>query len=201
MARDTRRVRLGAGEYLYREHDRCPQVALVISGSVRVFKLGQAGREITLYHVHAGEVCLVNLLCAFLGSSTPAGAQVETPVEALVVPAERFRDWIRTNPAVLSYVFATIAKHVVDLMALVEEVAFQKMDRRLGQLLLERLAQPGLASGILRTTHEELAAELGSVREVVSRLLKDFERHGAITMARGRITLRDETALRQHCER
>ena len=191
---------LPAGVFFYREGDLCPSFALVGRGEIRVFKTSVTGREITLYHVQDGEPCLVNVLCVFLGRPAMASAIVEAPTDAVVVPAAVFREWVSAYDSVRRFVFETMAARVVDVMTLVEEVAFGKMDARLAQLLVRRFSMKGLALRVLSTTHEELAAELGTAREVVSRLLKEFERLGAIGLARGRVDLRDGALLQRLAE-
>lgn len=190
-------VSLGVGETFYGEGDVLQVFAIVGAGDIRVFKSSPSGREITLYHVQAGESCLVNMLCVFLDRPAMASARTEMPTQAVVIPAPVFRAWIRTEDSVRGMVFATMASRLVDVMTLVEEVAFRKMDLRLAELLARRFSKEGLVPGVVVTTHEELAAELGTVREVVSRLLKDLERIGVITIGRGRIELRDDTLLRR----
>jgi CRP/FNR family transcriptional regulator len=187
---------LSTGAYFYREGTACGDFGLVGCGDIRVFKTGETGREITLYHVQDGQPCLVNMLCVFLGRPAMASAVVELPTEAVVIPAAEFRDWMRNSHAVRSFVFETMAGRFVDVMTLVEEIAFRNMDRRVAELLVRRFSPRGIPLRQISATHEELAAELGTAREVVSRLLKEFERLGAITLARGRIELKDEAALR-----
>ena len=200
LAQATAAVHLPAGGFFYREGDRCPSFALVGRGEIRVFKTSVTGREITLYHVQDGQPCLVNVLCVFLGRPAMGSAIVEAPTEAVVVPAAAFREWVSAYDRVRRFVFETIAARVVDVMTLVEEVAFRKMDARLAQLLVRRFSMKGLPLRVLSTTHEELAAELGTAREVVSRLLKEFERLGAIGLARGRVDLRDGALLQRLAE-
>lgn len=193
-------VSLGAGEVFYREGDVGEVFAVVGSGDIRVFKTSGTGREISLYHVQDGEPCLVNMLCVFLGRPAMASARAEAPTEAVVIPAPRFREWVRSDDSVRNFVFETIATRFVDVMTLVEEVAFRKMDVRLAELLLRRFSHKGVPLGVAETTHEELAAELGTAREVVSRLLKEFERTGMVSVARGRLELRDGGQLRRMVE-
>ncbi len=188
---------LPPGAFLFRDGDRCEQFTLVGRGSVRVFKTGETGREITLYHVQAGESCLMNTLCVFLGTPARATALVEAPLEALAFPRPVFLEWLRTNDAVRSFIFETMARRLFDVMTLIEAIAFGKMDLRLAHLLCRRFANNGLPLRTISTTHEEIAGELGTAREVVSRLLREFERLRVLETARGRILLRDEDALRR----
>jgi CRP/FNR family transcriptional regulator len=184
-------LRLPAGATVYREGGDMGGVALVASGNVRVYKTGESGREITLYHVHDGETCLVNMMCVFLNKPAIASAQAETPIEAVMLRPEAFREAVQNDDALRRYIFESMSSRMVDVMTLIEEIAFHRVDARLEALLLDRFAlEPTLA-----TTHEWIAAELGTAREVISRLLKDLERRGAIELRRGHIALLDRTKL------
>lgn len=193
-------VSLGTGDFFYHEGDVIEVFALVGRGDIRVFKSAPSGREISLYHVQDGESCLVNMLCVFLGRPAMASARIEVPTEGVAIPAPTFREWVRAEDSVRDFVFAAMSGRLVDVMTLVEEVAFHKMDVRLAELLVRRFSQKGATAGIVVATHEELAAELGTAREVVSRLLKDFERTGMLSVGRGRLELRDDVQLRHMVE-
>ena len=179
--------------FFYRDGDMCGQVALVGRGSIRVFKSSETGREVTLYHVQDGEPCLVNMLCVILGKAATATAQTEIDTEVVTFPGAVLRQWVGTSEPLRNFIFETMAARVVDVMMRVEEVTFHRMDSRLATLLLQRFAQ----HSVITATQEDLAAELGTVREVVGRLLQEFMRRGAIRAARGRVELRDEAILRQ----
>jgi CRP/FNR family transcriptional regulator, anaerobic regulatory protein len=187
---------LPAGKTFYSEGEMCGLFAFVGKGNIRVFKTAESGRQMTLYHVRDREACLVNLLCLFLGRPAMASAVVETPTEAVVFDGGVFRNWMDNHAVVRRFVFEAIARRFVEVMTLVEEIAFAKMDRRVAGLLLRRFS----LDRAFAVTHEELATELGTAREVVSRLLKDFERAGAILMARGRLELRNASLLRDYAD-
>ncbi len=198
MLAAARLIHAEPGTIFVREGDKCPQFAIIAAGRLRVFKIGENGREITLYQVIEGQTCLANMVCAFLDAPCPATAVVDEPLDALVVPAAMFREWIRTQDVIRQHVFTTIITRLMDLMSLVEEVSFRKMDRRLADFLLRRFPEGKKAiMPEVNVTHEEIASELGSAREVVSRLLKEFERVGAVDTARGRIVLRDKNRLQR----
>lgn len=187
---------LTPGAPFYQQGRTCPLVALIALGNIRVFRLSESGREITLYHVGEGETCLVNLLCAFLKCASPASAIAQSSVTALVVPADQFRTWVQTTPALQDFIFSRISERVIELMLLVEEVAFHGMDQRLAELLCRRAQQCDRKPREVEATHEQLAADLGAAREVVSRLLKDFERCGAVELGRGSVRIADVGLLR-----
>lgn len=201
---ETRREMLGAARPVTLKKDtiyiddggRTDVMALVGDGHLRVFKTSESGREITLYGVGSGEICLLNLLCVLTGIRAPATARVEETVKAVVFKGEDFRRWIGSDAAIRAEVFTLLAGSVVATMSLVEEIAFKKMDVRLAAYLWAQLPDHDRAGGQVELTHEQIAADLGSAREVISRLLKEFERQGAVSLGRGRITLSDPDTLR-----
>ena len=188
-------VRVQPGGYFVCEGDHAPGVGLIGEGALRVFKSSESGREITLYWVRAGEFCLLNLLGAMTGVTSPASARVEEEVTALVIPHDTFRAWIGSETSLRTHVFSIMTAGMIDVMTLVEEIAFKKLDIRLAQYLCDGFFGSGGTSE-LQVTHENIAAELGSAREPISRLLKDFENQGAILLSRGRITLNDAAGLK-----
>jgi CRP/FNR family transcriptional regulator len=190
-------VRLEAGSYFLREGDSCAQFAVLVSGRMRVYKLGENGHEITLYHVGAGEACPLNVSCILSDRPVPAMARVEEDVEALVIPAATFRQWMAQHESLRTFVYQTFSARLTEMMSLVEEVAFRRMDQRLARRLHDILLQDGATRASVEITHAELASDLGTAREVVSRLLKEFERLGAITLARGKIALKNAALLRE----
>ncbi|HSQ60702.1 MAG TPA: Crp/Fnr family transcriptional regulator [Acidobacteriota bacterium] len=189
-------VRLSAGDYFLQEGDVCASFAVVLSGRMRVFKLGEGGQEITLYHVGGGEACPLNVSCILSDRPVPATARVEEDVEALVIPARTFRRWVAEYEPLQTFVFRMFTERLTEVMSLVEEVAFKKMDQRLAGYLDDQFHREGEPDGVVEITHAQIASELGTAREVVSRLLKEFERLGAVELSRGRISLRKEALLR-----
>ncbi|HEY7727743.1 MAG TPA: Crp/Fnr family transcriptional regulator [Candidatus Eisenbacteria bacterium] len=189
-------ARLKAREYFLRDGDSSAHFAILASGRMRVFKLGDGGQEITLYHVGPGEVCPLNVSCILSDRPVPAMAMVEEDAEAILLPAAVFRRLIAEHEPLRTFVFEMFSSRLAEVMSLVEEVAFRRMDQRLARRLEELLVKDGRPHGDITVTHAEIAADLGTAREVVSRLLKEFERRGAIRLARGRIMVRDAGLLR-----
>jgi CRP/FNR family transcriptional regulator, anaerobic regulatory protein len=187
-------VHLQPGTMFYSEGDETGNFGLVGSGDIRVFKTTSSGRELTLYHVRDGQPCLINLLCVVLNRGAMASAVIEEPTDAMLVPADVFRNLLTKSEALRRFVFETTASRVVDILALVEEITVRRMDARLASLLLRRAAESRVGGAIV-ATHDELAAELGTAREVVSRVLKEMERRGALRLARGHIVVLDERVL------
>lgn len=196
MERAASTVRVARGTFYCHVGDACKGVALLERGDIRVFKTGPTGREITLYHVSPGQTCLLTLNGALTGEPYPADALVEEDVEAAVLPVAQFRSWMDRHPSFRLFVFRSMAERIADLMSLVDEVAFGKLNQRLAEFLLAGFSPAATPGAVLQVTHDQIAAELGSAREVISRLLKDFERQGALRLGRGKLELQDESRLR-----
>lgn len=178
-------VRLPAGREIFVEGDQVDGIALLMSGVVRVYKIGETGREITLYRFGEGESCVITANAILNTQSFPAIAAVEKEAEAVMIPAETFGEWMDQYDRWRNFVFNLNAQRLISVMEIVDEVAFQRMDRRIAALLLER-AQNGNSVAM---THQEIANELGSSREVVSRLLGDLAARGVIRLSRGEIEI------------
>ncbi|WP_243405137.1 Crp/Fnr family transcriptional regulator [Pelagivirga sediminicola] len=163
----------------------------LLDGSVRVQQTSEGGREIVLYRIHAGESCVLTTACLLAYDDYSAEGIAETDVSAAAIPRAVFDDLVANSAEFRKFVFLAFSKRITDLFLMIDEVAFQRIDLRLAQKLQE-LAQGGTE---VRTTHQQLAAELGSAREVISRQLQEFQRRGWITQTRGTITLTDAGAL------
>lgn len=188
---NARPVRLPAGVTVFADGDACQAFLLVVEGSVRVQKVAETGREIVLYRVEPGQTCVLTTSCLLSHGVYGAEGVTETPVAGMALAPAAFQDLMATSAAFRTFVFAAYATRVSDLLMLIEEVAFGRIDQRLAAVLLERAG----AGGIVAATHQDLAVELGTAREVVSRQLKDFERRGLLALARGRVTLIDRSGL------
>lgn len=184
-------VNAPAGTILFDAGAACQALPLVLSGSIRVLKRADTGREISLYRVRPGELCIVTISCLLGGDAYPATGIAESDVTAIALPRALFMRLNEVHPPFRSEVFHLFAERLTGLMQLIEEVAFRKLDQRLAMLLAARAPR-------ITGSHQQLADELGSVREIVSRLLKQFEEHGWLRLARERIEVLDPTALRDY---
>ena len=182
----SQEVSLSAGKYICLEGDLCNYLPLVISGSVRVYKIGESGREITLYHLEKGDSCIMTASCIMSQKEFPAFAVAETEVQAIVIPAKTIRQWVTQNPIWQEYVFGLLSQRLVNVIEIVEEVAFRRMDYRIASYLVQNTDSK---TKNIKITHEVIAQELGSSREVVSRILKTFEKQGLISLSRGKIQI------------
>lgn len=185
----SQEVSLEAGQHLAWEGQECTGLGLVLAGQARVYKLGESGREITLYRVEPGESCILTASCLLSGQPFPAFAQVEQPLRGRWLPAEPFRQRMHQSQDWRSFVFQLLSRRLASVISVVEEVAFRRVDHRLAEFLLQHPQGCPL-------THQQIAQELGSSREVISRLLKDFERHGWVSLGRGHLSLLDAAALK-----
>jgi CRP/FNR family transcriptional regulator len=180
-----------AGTMIFDENQLCQGFPLVISGSVRVSKSSPNGRELQLYRVGPGESCILTSSCLLGHSPYHARGIAECDVRMAVLSPATFKALIATHEGFRDYIFALFSERLTDLMQLVSAVAFQKLDQRLATLLV---AKPSP----INTTHQALADELGSVREIVSRLLKNFAEQGWIRLGREQIEVLDIPALQRY---
>lgn len=179
---------LPGGLRLFDAGSPCIGFPLVLSGAVRVARSGAGGRSLELYRVTPGELCVVSASCLFGHAAVSADGETTEATELVVVSPPGFEQWIE-HPAFRRFVFSIFADRLADLMALAEAVAFQRLDQRLAGALLGR-------GGALRVTHQALADELGTVREIVTRLLARFERNGWVALSRERIDVLSPESLR-----
>jgi CRP/FNR family transcriptional regulator len=184
-------TKIPKGRDVFLEGSQVEAIALLISGVVRVYKIGETGREITLYRFGNGQSCILTANAILSQKTFPAIATVEKEAEAVMIPADTFRDWVVRYDLWRGFVFDLLSQRLSTVMAVVDEIAFRRMDARIASLLLAhvRMQNP------IRITHQEIAAELGSSREVISRLLEDFSERGLIRSGRGEVEVLDRRGL------
>lgn len=195
LAREIRELgylaMIPAGRDLFHPGDPVDQIPLLISGLVRVYQIGETGREVTLYRFRPGESCLLTANSILSAQLYPAIATVEEDAEALMVPAADFSRWVRDYDVWRAFVFEIVSQRLASLMTIVDEVAFRRLDVRVAALLLDR----GRLQNPVPITHQEIADELGSAREVISRVLDDLSGAGLLKTERGRIEITDLEGL------
>jgi CRP/FNR family transcriptional regulator len=184
-------AKIPAGHDVFVDGDRVDGIALLLSGVVRVYKIGETGREITLYRFGLGESCILSANAIMSQKSFPAIATVEEDAEAVMIPADVFREWVNKYELWREFVFDLLSERLSTVMTVVDEVVFKRMDRRVASLLLNQVK----VQNPMRVTHQEIAAELGSSREVISRILEDFSKEGLIESGRGTIEVLDFEGL------
>jgi CRP/FNR family transcriptional regulator len=179
-------VEVAEGTLIQHEGQSCTGLGLMVSGAKRVYKLSESGREITLYESGPGEVCMLNASCVLSNTKYPAMAVAGTDCEMLVVRADKIRMMVDEFEEIRAFVHSILSESIALLLELIVEVTFNKMDQRLIEYLVEKSED-----GVLAATHQKIAFDLGTAREVVSRLLKDFEQKGMVSLSRNCIRLED----------
>ncbi len=187
---DSQILRAHAGAVLFDEDSPCQAFPLLVQGTIRVSKTGANGRELQLYRVVPGEACILTSSCLLGQVAYRARGVADSDVVAVALPPAVFTALLAEHEPFRRYVFGLFAERMAELMALVEAVAFQRLDQRLAALLLGK-------GRIVRTTHQALADELGSVREIVSRLLKSFAERGLVSLSREQVEIVDARRLRE----
>ena len=191
VTHNGRQIHLDAGQKLFHQGDLCDRYLLVTEGGLRIQKMDLVGHEIVLNHIQAGEQCSLNNTCLLGGHHYPADAVAETETTLAVLSRAQFHELLESLPEFRDVIFRNIKQSVTELVNLVEEVAFEHMDHRLAHLLITRAD----SNEQIRITHQALANELGSAREVISRLLKRFEKRRWVKLHRGMIEITDRTQL------
>jgi CRP/FNR family transcriptional regulator len=186
-----------AGTVLLEEGQPCEGALLVTSGSIRVYKTSPSGREITLYLVQPGEMCVLGISCLLNDTRYPARAAVKTDTEAFGIPAPAFRRLFREEAPVQRFVLDMFSSRLSSVMQLVEEVAFRRMDERLAVFLLKEAERSPGTYHPVAMSHEQIATHLGTAREVVSRLLSQLEGDGLVRLGRRRVHITSPQELRR----
>ena len=179
-----------AGTVLFEAASPCTGFPMLLDGRVRVVKAAPSGREVQLYRITPGESCLLSSSCLLGGNPYSATGVAETEVTLLGLPPALFHCLLAEHKPFRDYVFGLFSERLADLMTLVEAVTFHKLDQRLAALLLGK-------GEVVHATHQGLADELGSVREMVSRLLSNFQDRGWVELGREQIRITDAAALRR----
>jgi len=164
---------------------------LLLAGSVRVQQLSEKGREIVLYRVRAGESCILTTACVLAGEAYSAQGIAESDVEAVAIPSSLFDQLVVSSAEFRQFIFAAYSRRITELFQVVEDIAFQRIDVRLA----ERLVTLAAGETTIRITHQQLAIELGTAREVISRQLSEFHRRQWIEQSRGVVELLEPTML------
>lgn len=192
----SRIVQVPAGTVIFGPGKAPENLLLLLDGVVRVQQVAESGREIVLYRVHPRESCVLTTACLLAYEDYRAEGIAESDVGAVAIPRSVFEDMIACSSVFRRFVFTAYSRRITDLFLVIEEVAFGRVDIRLAQKLLD-LADP---SGAVHLTHHQLAVELGTAREVISRQVQEFQRRGWVTLSRGRIDVADRPALQSFAE-
>ncbi|MGL4236160.1 Crp/Fnr family transcriptional regulator [Tabrizicola sp.] len=184
LAARSRIVSLPTGTRVFEPGQHADNMLLVLSGTVRVQQLSDTGREVFLYRVQAGESCVLTTACMLADEDYSAEGIAETDVDAVVIPGAVFNDLVGRSPVFRNFIFRAYSHRIAGLFGLIDDIVFQRMDVRLAARLLE--LETG---GTIAATHQALSVELGTAREVISRILGEFQRRGWVELARGEIRI------------
>lgn len=186
----TKLIKVPAGTQLFDELQPCEGFPFVLEGAVRVVKrMPDMHRELPLYRIMPGETCIITSSCLLGRMPYNAYGITESETQLILIPADIFENLLN-EPIFRRFIFNLFSERMLELMQLVEEVAFRKLDQRLAAQLLGK-------GPLLHVTHQQLADELGSVREIVSRLLKNFATQGLVRLSREQIDIIDPAGLRR----
>jgi CRP/FNR family transcriptional regulator len=191
VAGRARQLVLPAGTEMFREGDGWKHYLFVTEGVVRVYKSFENGRELVLYRVHGGETCCMTTSVLFGGGRFPANGVTETQTRAAVMQARDFRQAFRSSEGFRNFVCATLGRRIGDFVTLLESVTMRQVDVRLARWLVSHSD----ATDSVDVSHRELACELGTAREVISRHLKEFESRGWVGLGRKNIEIVDAPAI------
>jgi len=186
--------RIAKGATPFSTSSPCMGFSMLLAGSIRVVKLGGNGREVELYRLQPGGSCLISSSCMLGKANYSATAIAQTDLLMLTIQPSTFKQLLARNEAFREFVFSQFSQRLADLMLLVDAIAFQKLDQRLASLLLEEAPE-------LKTSHANLADRLGTVRDIVGRLLKNFEQRELVSLSRERIRVLNAEGLKEVAER
>jgi CRP/FNR family transcriptional regulator len=189
-------VKAEDGHLLLEAGYACRDVVLVGRGRIRIFIAGENGREVTLYYVKPGESCPVNLSAAMTGIGAFADAAASGKLTALTISAQDFRNMSHRNAALQDYVFSATSLRFGEVIGLIREITTRRVDHRLAEYLLRKFDESGESPPAAEVTQQNIALDLGTAREVVSRRLQELDGAGAVKLRRGKIILQDRAALR-----
>ena len=181
-----------AGSTVFEELQPCEAFPFILAGNIRVVKRAENGREISLYNVTTGDACVVSAACLLGNKPYNAVGIVQTDCELALIPAQDF-DHLMSVKVFREHIFSLFSNRVLALMELIDQVAFRKLDQRLARVLLAGAPE-------IRLSHQQLADELGTVREMITRLLNDFSDRGLVKAKRGSVQILDRLGLRQVAE-
>ena len=186
-------VTVPGGTHAYVPGDECRNFLLLLSGNIRIYASGRRGREIVLYRIQPGEFCILSLVSFLQSSNFPANAVTENQVQALVMDRAVFKRAMDNSSGLCDTMMTELSNRFLEVINRVQELAFEPLDLRMANLLCKRFREKNGVT--IEITHNQLAQELGTTREVASRMLKDLERGNYINLSRGSVSLCDDDAI------
>lgn len=184
-------VKIPANTVICHDGQTYADLPLLVKGLIRVYKMSEQGKEITLYHIGEQESCVFSASTCLGAKEFPAIAQTEMDSEMFVLPEQFVRDWLVKSSQWQQFIFGLVAQRLTDVISVVEEVAFQRMDRRIAKYLIQYAGNDNK----VHKTHQDISADIGTAREVVTRILKDLELRKIVHLSRGQIAVLDNEQL------
>ena len=191
LVRRSKVVTVPSGTVIFGPGKPPDNLLLLLEGTVRMQQTSEEGREIVLYRVRAGESCVLTTACLLAFENYTAEGLAETDVSAAAIPKQTFEWLVANSPVFREFVFSAYSRRMMDLFHVIEEIAFQRMDIRAAEKILELSDD----KGEVHATHQQMATELGTAREVMSRTLSEFQRREWVSLSRGVIVISDREAL------
>ena len=182
------------GQFIAMEGEACNYLPIVKSGVVRVYKLSQNGNEMTLYRIKHGESCILTISCLLTNKKFPAVAFTETESEILLIEASTVKEWINKHHIWREFIFNYMSNIIFKVLSLLENTTFNRTETRIIDFLLLKFTENGIE---LNLTHQHIASEIGTSREVVSRILKELEDQSIVKLSRGSITILNADYLKK----
>ena len=193
----VRTERYEKGTLIHQSENGCKGVMAVTKGSLRVYCVSDEGREVTLYRVEAGDICVLSASCLMESIVFDVLIEAEDDTEVLVIPPHALHKSEEQNPRASLFVYKNATEKFSEVLWTLQSLLFMKIDQRLARYIRDEAKRKD--SSIIQTTHEELARQIGSVREVVTKTLKYLADEGAVALGRGKIEITDEQKLRRFC--
>lgn len=178
------------GDNVFRNNVSCIGLSFILEGKLRIYKLGDDGKEITLYRISKGDSCFNTILCALTDSEEKSFADVEENAKIAILPMDLFKKYLLNNNIFLKYIFKNLYNKFENVVEGLEKVTFNSIENRLIDYFNIKLEESNGVK-IIYTTHEKIAADIGSSREVVSRSLKTLEKRGVLELGRGKIKIKN----------
>lgn len=194
LLQSTNSMGASRGDVLFRPDDEVQGFILLLSGHVGVYLTGQGGRDILLYDIKRGQTCIQTTLGLMGGDPYSAEAVCETDCTFVLLPRTLFDTLLQTSTVFRTYVFSAFSERMQNMMRLLEQIAFVRVEARLATALLERAD----TNNQIKATHQDLATMIGSAREVVSRRLEGFAKRDVVQLDRGLVTITDFDALKEY---
>ncbi|HFC04426.1 MAG TPA: Crp/Fnr family transcriptional regulator [Rhizobiales bacterium] len=196
LGKNAQLIEAPAGAVLFQPGSICENYLIVLQGTVRTSITSENGREIVLYRVETGQTCVLTTSCLLASSKYDTEGIAETDVVALAIPRPMFIELLGTSEKFRQLAFDTFSDRLHDLIVLINEISFGHLDTRLANYLVSKAVNNEVVA-----THQTIATDLGSAREAVSRLLKEFERKGFVELDRGRIVITGQSQLHNYSKK